>query len=71
MARIVNYNHNHSFIVLATVSTIINYDCKTFSQVEMTFKDKLKFFRLPKDNLFYNNSTRPQLLKIFLQVSLL
>jgi hypothetical protein len=27
---IVNYNRNHSFIVLATVITIINYDIKTF-----------------------------------------
>ncbi len=27
---IVNYNRNHSFIVLATVITIVNYDRKTF-----------------------------------------
>ncbi len=27
---IVNYDHNHSFIVLATVITIINYNRKTF-----------------------------------------
>jgi hypothetical protein len=27
---IINYDHNCSFIVLATVITIINYDCKTF-----------------------------------------
>ncbi len=27
---IINYNHNHSFIVLATVRTIVNYSCKTF-----------------------------------------
>jgi hypothetical protein len=26
---ILNYNINHSFIVLAT-ATIVNYDCKTF-----------------------------------------
>jgi hypothetical protein len=26
----VTYNHNHGFIVLATVNTIINYDRKTF-----------------------------------------
>ncbi len=30
LAMIVNYNHNHSFIVLATVITIVNYDRKTF-----------------------------------------
>ncbi len=29
-AMIVNYERNHSFIVLATVITIVNYDCKTF-----------------------------------------
>jgi len=29
-ASIVNYNCNHSFIVLAAVIMIINYDCKTF-----------------------------------------
>ncbi len=23
-------NYNHSFIVMATVITIVNYDCKTF-----------------------------------------
>jgi len=27
---IVNYNSNHSFIVLATVITILNYERKTF-----------------------------------------
>jgi hypothetical protein len=27
---IINYEHNHSFIVLATVITIVNYDRKTF-----------------------------------------
>ncbi len=27
---IVNYNCNHSFIVLATVITIVNYNRKTF-----------------------------------------
>ncbi len=29
-ARIVNYNRNCSFIVLATVITIVNYDCHLF-----------------------------------------
>jgi hypothetical protein len=29
-ARIVNYDRNCSFIVLATVITIVNYDRKTF-----------------------------------------
>ncbi len=29
-ARIVNYNHNCSFIVLATVITIVNYDLHLF-----------------------------------------
>ncbi len=29
LAMIVNYNRNHSSIVLATVITIVNYDCKT------------------------------------------
>ncbi len=29
-ASIVNYNRNHSFIVLAMVITIVNYDRKTF-----------------------------------------
>ncbi len=28
--RIVNYDHNCSFIVLFTVITIVNYDHKTF-----------------------------------------
>jgi len=27
---IVNYDHNHSFIVLATVIMMVNYDRKTF-----------------------------------------
>jgi hypothetical protein len=27
---IINYNRNHSFIVLATVITIVNYNRKTF-----------------------------------------
>jgi hypothetical protein len=27
---IINYDHNHSSKVLATVITIINYNCKTF-----------------------------------------
>ncbi len=26
----VTYDRNHSFIVLATVNTIVNYECKTF-----------------------------------------
>jgi hypothetical protein len=30
LAIIVNYNHNHSLIVQATVITIVNYDRKTF-----------------------------------------
>ncbi len=30
LAMIVNYGHNHSFIVQATGITIINYDHKTF-----------------------------------------
>ncbi len=30
MARVVNYNRNFSFIVLATVITVVNYDRKTF-----------------------------------------
>ncbi len=30
MARVVNYDRNFSFIVLATVITIVNYDRKTF-----------------------------------------
>ena len=30
LAMIENYNCNHSFIVLATVITIVNYDRKTF-----------------------------------------
>ena len=29
-ARVVNYDHNSSFIGLATVITIVNYNCKTF-----------------------------------------
>ena len=29
-ARVINYNCNSSFIVLVTVITIVNYDCKTF-----------------------------------------
>ncbi len=27
---IVNYDCNRRFIVLATINTIVNYDCKTF-----------------------------------------
>ncbi len=30
MARIINYDRNHSFIVLATVITIVDHDLKTF-----------------------------------------
>ncbi len=30
LAMIVNYNCNHSFIVLATDITIVNDNCKTF-----------------------------------------
>ncbi len=30
LAMIVIYNHNHSFIVMATVIMIVNYDHKTF-----------------------------------------
>jgi len=30
LAMIINYDHNHSFIVLATVIMIINYNRKTF-----------------------------------------
>ncbi len=30
LAMIVKYEHNHSFIVLATVIMIVNYDRKTF-----------------------------------------
>jgi hypothetical protein len=30
LAMVINYDRNHSFIVLATVITIVNYDCKTF-----------------------------------------
>jgi len=29
-ARVINYDHNSSFIVLATVITSVNYDCKAF-----------------------------------------
>jgi len=29
-ARIINYDRNCSFIVLATVITIVNYDCHLF-----------------------------------------
>jgi hypothetical protein len=30
LAMIINYDRNHSFIVLTTVITIVNYDHKTF-----------------------------------------
>jgi hypothetical protein len=30
LAMIINYDHNHSFIVLATVIMIVNYNCKFF-----------------------------------------
>jgi hypothetical protein len=36
---IVNYNHNHSFIELVTVITIVNYDGKTFI-VQATAKSR-------------------------------
>ena len=29
-AIIVNYDRNHTFIVLATINMMVNYDCKTF-----------------------------------------
>ncbi len=29
-ARIINYNRNHTILVLATVITVVNYDHKTF-----------------------------------------
>jgi hypothetical protein len=37
---IINYNRNHSFIVLATVITIVNYDHKTFiaQATELSFQ---------------------------------
>jgi hypothetical protein len=31
LALIINYDRNHSFIILATVITIINYDRKTLT----------------------------------------
>ncbi len=34
---IINYDRNHSFIVLATVITIVNYDRKTFI-IHATYK---------------------------------
>ncbi len=30
LAMIVNYDRNHCFLVIATVITIVNYNCKTF-----------------------------------------
>ncbi len=41
---IINYNRNHSFIVLATVITIVNYDRKTFI-VQATDKEKKGFIK--------------------------
>jgi hypothetical protein len=50
-ARIINYERNCSFIVLATVSTIVNYDCHLF--IVQATDDK-------KNNLpnFLNNSQK-------------
>jgi hypothetical protein len=53
LAMIINYNLNHSFIVLATVITIVNYDHKTFilqaTEEKMTkknlFDDLIKDFQ--------------------------
>ncbi len=41
LGRIVNYDHDCSFIVLATVLTIVNYDRKTFI-VQARFKNCLE-----------------------------
>jgi hypothetical protein len=46
-ARIINYNHNCSFIVLATVITIVNYDRKT-SIVQATEQHEIKNLRNDK-----------------------
>jgi hypothetical protein len=44
LAMIINYNRNNSFIVLATVITIVNYDRKTFI-VQATGVDHKKSLR--------------------------
>jgi hypothetical protein len=41
MARIINYDHYSSFIVLATVIAIVNYDRKSFI-VQATGIDLIK-----------------------------
>ena len=43
LAMMVNYDRNHSFTVLATVITIVNYDCKTFI-VQATGVNFIKLF---------------------------
>ncbi len=42
-ASIINYYLNHSYIVLATVITVVNYDCKTF-MVQATVLRRKKHF---------------------------
>jgi hypothetical protein len=40
-ARIINYDHNSSFIVLATIITIVNYDRKTFMVQATAYKARV------------------------------
>ncbi len=40
---IINYDHNHSLLVMATVNMIVNYDRKTFI-VQATDLNTLKCF---------------------------
>jgi hypothetical protein len=50
-ARIINYDHYCSFIVLATVITIVNYDCHLFivqatGVFVLTIKKTLAYYKI-------------------------
>ncbi len=52
-ARIINYDRNCTFIVLATVIMIVNYDCHLFigqATALMIIKILLKLLILPEKN---------------------
>ncbi len=62
-AMIVNYDHNHRFIVLATINTIINYDRKTFI-VQAT-----QWLHKPNSHEFVTDSLGRLFLKKFKRVA--
>ncbi len=51
LARILNYDHNHSFIALVTVIIIVNYNRKTFTvQATGVVNFRLSCSDLPREN---------------------